>query len=84
MVEEILAARGISVTYEMLRQWGLKFGREFATRIRRRTPFPATNGTSTEMARYRYGCVIVLADDRCAASFWTTAWRCSLSYFSPR
>ena len=30
MVEEMLAARGISVTYETIRQWGLKFGREFA------------------------------------------------------
>ena len=38
MVEEILAARGISVTYETIRQWGLKFGREFANRIRRRAP----------------------------------------------
>jgi putative transposase len=27
-VEEMLAARGISVTYETIRQWGLKFGRE--------------------------------------------------------
>jgi putative transposase len=38
MVEEMLAARGISVTYETIRQWGLKFGREFANRIRRRGP----------------------------------------------
>jgi putative transposase len=38
MVEEMLAARGISVTYETTRQWGLKFGREFANRIRRRAP----------------------------------------------
>src|ERR1700748_2753174 len=38
MVEEILAARGISVTYETIRQWGLKFGQEFANRIRRRAP----------------------------------------------
>ena len=35
MVEEMLAARGISVTHETIRQWGLKFGREFANRIRR-------------------------------------------------
>ena len=33
MVEEMLAARGVSVTYETIRQWGLKFGREFANRI---------------------------------------------------
>jgi putative transposase len=38
MVEEMLAARGISVTYETIRQWGLKFGRESANRIRRRAP----------------------------------------------
>lgn len=38
MVEEMLAARGISVTYETIRQWGLKFGREFANHIRRRAP----------------------------------------------
>src|SRR5208282_1160401 len=38
MVEEMLAARGISVTYETIRQWGLKFGREFVNRIRRRAP----------------------------------------------
>jgi putative transposase len=38
MVEEMLAARGISVTYETIRQWSLKFGREFASRIRRRAP----------------------------------------------
>ena len=46
MVEEMLAARGISVTYETIRQWGLKFGREFANRIRRRAPAAATSGTS--------------------------------------
>jgi putative transposase len=38
MVEEMLAARGISVTHETVRQWGLKFGQEFANRIRRRAP----------------------------------------------
>src|SRR5207245_8550994 len=38
MVEEMLAARGISVTHETIRKWGLKFGREFANRIRRRAP----------------------------------------------
>src|SRR5438132_8439321 len=38
MVEEMLAARGFSMTHETIRQWGLKFGREFANRIRRRAP----------------------------------------------
>src|SRR2546427_13275214 len=48
MVEEMLAARGISVTHETIRQWGLKFGREFANRIRRRLAV-ATNGTLDEV-----------------------------------
>jgi hypothetical protein len=38
MVEEMLAARGLSVIYERIRQWGLEFGGEFANRIRRRAP----------------------------------------------
>ena len=38
MVEEMLAARGIAVTYETIRQWCLKFGQEFANRLRRRAP----------------------------------------------
>ena len=35
-VEEMLAARGIAVSHETVRQWGFKFGREIASRIRRR------------------------------------------------
>ena len=38
MVEEMLAARGIVVSHETVRQWALRFGREFANRIRRRLP----------------------------------------------
>ena len=38
MVEEMLAARGIDVTYETVRQWGRKFGKPFSDRIRQRTP----------------------------------------------
>jgi putative transposase len=38
MVEEMLAARGTCVTHETIRQWGLKFGRKFANRIRQRAP----------------------------------------------
>src|SRR3954454_18925899 len=40
MVEEMLAARGIVVSHETVRQWGLKFGQDFANRIRRRLPRP--------------------------------------------
>jgi putative transposase len=37
-VEEMLAARGITVSHETVRQWGLKFGQAFANPIRRRLP----------------------------------------------
>lgn len=37
-VDELLAARGITVSYETVRQWGLKFGQGFANQIRRRLP----------------------------------------------
>ena len=38
MVAEMLAARGIVASHETVRQWALKFGQEFANRIRRRLP----------------------------------------------
>ena len=38
MVEEMLAARGIMVSHEAVRQWALKFGQGFANGIRRRLP----------------------------------------------
>src|SRR3954451_11293954 len=37
-VDEILAARGVDVSHEIVRQWGLKFGQAFANQIRRRLP----------------------------------------------
>ena len=38
MVEELLAARGIIVSHETVRQRARKFGQQFANRIRRRLP----------------------------------------------
>ena len=40
MVEEMLAARGIAVRHETVRQWARKFGQAFANQIRRRLPDP--------------------------------------------
>src|SRR4051794_16962119 len=37
-VDEILAARGIAVSHETVRQWARKFGQGFANQIRRRLP----------------------------------------------
>jgi putative transposase len=37
-VEEMLAMRGVSLSYETVREWCLKFGRTYAKRLRRRSP----------------------------------------------
>ena len=39
-VELILAARGVIVSYESIREWGLRFGRLFANTLNRRRPRP--------------------------------------------
>jgi putative transposase len=48
-VELILAERGIEVTHESVRQWGLKFGGDFARRLRRRRPRPGDTWHLDEM-----------------------------------
>jgi putative transposase len=39
-VELILAARGIVVSYETIREWSLRFGRTYAKTLKRRRPKP--------------------------------------------
>jgi len=39
-VETILAARGVVVSYESIREWSLRFGRLFANTLKRRLPRP--------------------------------------------
>jgi putative transposase len=39
-VEELLAERGVLVTYESVRQWCLKFGQTYANTLRRRRARP--------------------------------------------
>ena len=55
MVEEMLAARGIIVSHESVRQWALKFGQDFANQIRRRLPYagevPSTCAAEVEAIR---------------------------------
>ncbi len=40
LVEEMLLERGIVVSYETIRQWGKKFGLEYARRLRRKQSSP--------------------------------------------
>src|SRR5258707_462703 len=37
-VEEMMASRGVSLTYETVREWSLKFGQTYANGLRRRSP----------------------------------------------
>jgi hypothetical protein len=39
-VEEMLAMRGVAVTYETVREWCLKFGQTYANGLRHRAPRP--------------------------------------------
>ncbi|BFL65739.1 Transposase (plasmid) [Roseomonas mucosa] len=39
-IELILAERGVVVSYESIRRWCLRFGTEFAARLRKRRPRP--------------------------------------------
>ncbi|CAO3360604.1 IS6 family transposase [Azospirillum palustre] len=39
-VELMLAARGVEVSYETIREWGLRFGRDFANTLKRRRSKP--------------------------------------------
>jgi len=39
-VEELLAERGVILTYETIRQWCRKFGQTYANALRRRRPRP--------------------------------------------
>ena len=53
MVEELLAARGITVSHETVRQWGLKFGQGSRTESGGGFPVPVTSGTSTRSRQDR-------------------------------
>jgi len=48
-VEELLAQRGIEVSYETIRCWTLKFGRQFACNLRRSRPKPTGRWHLDEM-----------------------------------
>jgi putative transposase len=39
-VEELMSSRGVSLTYETVREWCLKFGQTYANGLRRKSPRP--------------------------------------------
>src|SRR5262249_51804712 len=48
-VEELLAARGLDISYETVRRWVLKFGPAIARRLRQRRPRPSDRWHLDEM-----------------------------------
>ena len=48
-VEEMLAERGVEVSYETIRYWALKFGQHFAQNLRRSRPKPTGRWHLDEM-----------------------------------
>ena len=53
MVEEMLTTRGIIVSYDIVRQWALKFSQAFANQIRRRCPAAADRGGSAALDKLK-------------------------------
>ena len=49
-VEDLLAERGLEVSYETVRRWVLKFGPAIARNLRRRRPKPSPRWHLDEMA----------------------------------
>ncbi len=49
-VEDLLAERGLEVSYETIRRWVFKFGPIFARELRRRRPSPSSTWHLDEMA----------------------------------
>jgi putative transposase len=47
-VEELLAERGLDISYETVRRWVLKFGPLIARRLRRHRPPPMIDGIWTK------------------------------------
>jgi putative transposase len=48
-VEELMAERGVTVTYETIRAWCAKFGPSYAAGLRRRRAHPSDNGHLDEV-----------------------------------
>ena len=53
-VEELLAQRGIDVSYETIRCWTIKFGPLIARRLKRRRPDPSPRWHLDEMVCLRW------------------------------
>ena len=53
-VETILAVRDVVASYETIREWGLRFGRQFANELKRRWPRPGDKWRLDGVSRTRF------------------------------
>ena len=53
-VEELLAERGLDISYETVRRWVLKFGPTIARRLRQRRPRPSDRWHLDGVSRTRF------------------------------
>ena len=75
-VEDMLAERGIDVSYETVRRWALKFGAIIARKLRRRLFGRTCGGISTK-------CLSPSTADSCTSSVpWTAKARSWIFWFS--
>ncbi len=74
MVEEMLAARGIQVSHETVRQWALKFGQSFANQIRRRLPAAGDKWHLDEVV------ITIAGRSTGSGAPWTSTGSCSTSW----
>jgi putative transposase len=50
-VEELMSSRGVSLSYETVREWCFKFGQTYANGLRRRSPRPGDQWHLDEVFR---------------------------------
>ena len=72
-VETILAARGVVVSYESIRDWSLRFGRLFANALKRRRPKPGDKWFMDEVF------LRIVASSTISGVPWTRTATCSTS-----
>ncbi len=79
-VEELLAERGVILTYETVRQWCRKFGQTYANALRRRRPRPGDKWPLDEAHLVMSWWLSRSFDDRgskIGKTPWKVAWRTS-------
>jgi transposase-like protein len=67
-VEDLLAERGVDVSYETVRRWVLKFGPLIARRLRRAHPKPSRHWHLDEMVARIAGETVFLGRRACSPS----------------